>query len=156
MDKLEGRVEKLEDRVDRREEKYDDIFTFIKERLSIIETKINQPHPCKWDNVVPVLVEFKNSTDPIRNNIFRRLDHQDEEINLLKKDNELNKQNNTLLLELSKKLEEKEEEKEDEEKKTLKGKMDYNRTRRDRIIDAVSGGLAVVIVIEIAKTFIFK
>ena len=90
---LSQRVENLE----KKTEKHDERYTQILETLAELKQIVKTPHPCKWDNVVPVLVEFKKNTDPIRTNIFKRLDTADENIDSLKEEMAMVKENNKLL-----------------------------------------------------------
>lgn len=141
MEQLRERVINLE----KKDEKYDNIFTKIKEAIARIETKLEQPHPCKWDNVVPVLVEFKNNTDPIRANIFKRLDSHEQNIDILKEDMALSKQNNKLLKGLLEKMEK------DEDTKN-KDKNNYRNQLKSTLIGALTA-FVFILIVEIIKYF---
>lgn len=52
--------------------------------IARIETKIDSVHICKYNGKVGELVEFKEQSGPIRNNIYHRLDKNEEEVEHLK------------------------------------------------------------------------
>ena len=59
-------------------------------RLSVLETDVryirkwlDAPHVCKWNGKIGELIEFKVQTEPIRANIFKRLDEDSAKINSL-------------------------------------------------------------------------
>lgn len=130
-DTLEKRVERLEEW----QIKQDENYTKIMETLAELKTLIKQPHQCKWDNTVPVLVEFKNNTTPIRDNIFKRLDKNDDEIDVLKEDMSLVKQNNRLLKGLITSLENKDD---------LKKQNNFT-LKQGIILAGLSGAIALII-----------
>lgn len=43
--------------------------------------KLDDPHLCKWNGLIGQLIQFKEDTPSIRNNIFSRLDNSDTRIN---------------------------------------------------------------------------
>jgi septal ring factor EnvC (AmiA/AmiB activator) len=106
----------VDEDIKRRIEKVEDYIPKIFGELSTIRTKVEIPHTCKWEAVIPVLVDFKNKADV-------RLDKTDKEVEALKenlaKQEEISKQNNELLKKLVESKEKEDKEKLNESKSTL-------------------------------------
>jgi len=104
------------DDIKRRIEKVEDYIPKIFGELSTIRTKVELPHTCKWESVIPLLVDFKNKADV-------RLDNTDKEVEALKenfaKQGEILKQSNELLKELVRQKDEEDKEKISESKSAL-------------------------------------
>jgi methionyl-tRNA synthetase len=69
----------VDEDIKRRIEKVEDYIPKIFGELSTIRTKVEIPHNCKWEAVIPVLVDFKNKADV-------RLDKTDKEVEAFKLD----------------------------------------------------------------------
>lgn len=110
-------------------------------RLAVVETDVKYivkllgaPHICKWNGKIGELWEFKVQTDPIRNDIFRRLDLHSEKINSLE----------DTLIALNKGKQLLEEIKENQEAE-MKKKADRRIRLRDAILLLAVGGIITLI-----------
>jgi len=110
----------MDDETKSRFERLENLMPQISIDLAVIKEKVAQPHTCKWENVIPVLVEFKNNAD-------RRLDTHGSSIDKLTEEfavaNEMSKQNNDMLKILIKARED------DQKEKANDAKSSWNKLK---------------------------